>query len=180
MLICGVCRMSASLGLTEVEQKVFAELVAKKKAAQAKAESKKPTPEELELKKHQDEMAKLSARVKFLKTGAYGDVADPEVLKKLRFVFKMQGELEASIESQVSNLQGRWTAPSKKEQGDFLAQLETHSTNIAIATHDLMLLFNLSPEDQNRFENEFKDGREQSAKRKRVYEKLDAGMFYFE
>lgn len=158
-------------GLSAVEKRALEALLAKK----AEAERQVLTPEQLLLKKMEEASAKLNAKMKHLKLGAYGDIADPKKLDALRKLMKAQGNLDNLIDGQAENLTGRWTAPSKQEHRDFLATLEEHSTEIAIKTHELMSLFRLTPEDKNKFDSDFKDNRAKSKKRQRVYEELDDG-----
>ena len=161
-------------GLSVVEKRALEALLAKK----AEAERNVLTPEQLMLKNMEEASAKLNAKMKHLKLGAYGDVADPKKLDALRKLMKAQGNLDNLIDGQSESLTGRWTAPSKQEHRDFLATLEAHSTEIAIKTHELMSLFHLTPEDKNKFESDFKDNRAKSKKRQRVYEDLDDGEVF--
>ena len=159
-------------GLSDVEKRALETLLAKKAEAERKERDER-TPEQIQLEKATQEHAKLTAKLNFLKLGAYGEVTDPKKLEALRKLFKQQGNLDNLIENQLEHLNGRWSAPSKKEYRDFLSVLETHSTEIAIKTHELCELFSLTPEDKLKFESDYSENRKASKKRLRAFQELE-------
>ena len=157
--------------MTRDEQEMLDHLLAKRLASveQAGVEEAKMEHE------MEEEIAKTQAKLYFLKMGPYGDVSNPEVLKKLRSLFEAQGKIEKILDGKKRDIEGRWSAPSKADYLLFLKQLEERMLEIAITSHDLLSLLPLGEADETFFKAEFVRSTDESNKRHRAFTSADLG-----